>query len=151
MQINPIWIKFCDHVLLFKSYNKKMHWVSIYLARKCELGTLFYISYRRRDRHLRGHPSHAKFSPLAVQRKYLHFSVILRPMSNGPAPRIEPATSRSAVKHSTDWANPAACVECIYCICASFLEDGRCVPKAFKRVGKLNRLNLPATIFINVL
>ena len=28
---------------------------------------------------LRGHPSHAKVSPLPVQRKYLHFSVILRP------------------------------------------------------------------------
>ena len=28
---------------------------------------------------LRGHPSHAKVSPPAVQRKYLHFSVILRP------------------------------------------------------------------------
>ena len=28
---------------------------------------------------LRGHPSHAKVQPLAVQRKYLHFSVILRP------------------------------------------------------------------------
>ena len=28
---------------------------------------------------LRGHPSHAKVSPLAVQRKYLHFSFILRP------------------------------------------------------------------------
>ena len=28
---------------------------------------------------LRGHPSHAKVSLLAVQRKYLHFSVILRP------------------------------------------------------------------------
>ena len=29
-------------------------------------------------------------------------------MSIGPAPGIEPATSRSAVKHSTDLANPAA-------------------------------------------
>ena len=28
---------------------------------------------------LRGHPSHAKVSPLAVQRRYLHLSVILRP------------------------------------------------------------------------
>ena len=28
---------------------------------------------------LRRHPSHAKVSPLAVQRNYLHFSVILRP------------------------------------------------------------------------
>ena len=43
---------------------------------------------------LRGHPSHAKVSPSAGQRKYLHFSVI------GPAPGMEPATSRSAVKRS---------------------------------------------------
>ena len=28
---------------------------------------------------LHGHPSHVKVSPLAVQRNYLHFSVILRP------------------------------------------------------------------------
>ena len=28
---------------------------------------------------LRGHPSHSKVLPLAVQREYLHFSVILRP------------------------------------------------------------------------
>ena len=28
---------------------------------------------------LRGHPSHAKALPLAVQRDYLHFSGILRP------------------------------------------------------------------------
>ena len=28
-------------------------------------------------------------------------------MSIGPAPEIKPATSRSAVKHSTDLANPA--------------------------------------------
>ena len=29
-------------------------------------------------------------------------------LSIGPAPGIEPATSPSAVKRSTDWANPAA-------------------------------------------
>ena len=29
---------------------------------------------------LRGHPSHAKVSPLTVQREYLHFSVISRPL-----------------------------------------------------------------------
>ena len=28
---------------------------------------------------LRGHPSHVKVQPPAVQREYLHFSVILRP------------------------------------------------------------------------
>ena len=32
-------------------------------------------------------------------------------LSNGPAPGIEPATSRSAVKRSTDWAIPAT-VKC---------------------------------------
>ena len=57
---------------------------------------------------LRGHPSHAKVSPLAVQREYFHFSVVFKTLSIGPAPGIEPATSRSAVKRSTDWANPAA-------------------------------------------
>ena len=80
----------------------------MYLARKCQLGTLFlrllmetenalYLSVNvfstkvpigdtiftspngDRTAILRGHPSHAKVSPLAVQRKYLHFSVILRP------------------------------------------------------------------------
>ena len=54
---------------------------------------------------LRGHPSHAKVQPPAGQRKYLHF---LKTLSIGPAPGIEPVTSRSAVKRSTDWANPAA-------------------------------------------
>ena len=56
---------------------------------------------------LRGHPSHAKVSPLALQREYLHFSVIFKTLSNGPAPGIKLATSRSEVKHSTDWTTPA--------------------------------------------
>ena len=46
---------------------------------------------------------------IAVQREYLHFSVILiKTLSIGSATGIEPATSRSAVKRSTDWANPAS-------------------------------------------
>ena len=51
---------------------------------------------------LRGHPSLAKVSPLAVQRKYLSFLSYFKTLSNGPAPEIELATSRSAVKRSTD-------------------------------------------------
>ena len=40
---------------------------------------------------------------IAVQREYLHFSVILiKTLSIGSATGIEPATSRSAVKRSTD-------------------------------------------------
>ena len=52
--------------LILPCYNKKMHfiWVSVYV---------------RDPAILRGHPSHAKVRPLARQREYLHFPVILRP------------------------------------------------------------------------
>ena len=40
--------------------------------------TIFYVSYWRRIVILRGHRSHAKVQPFAEQRKYIHFSVILR-------------------------------------------------------------------------
>ena len=69
----------------------------MYLARKFLLGTLFFTTDI-----LHGHPSHAKVQPPAGQRKYLHFLVIFKTLSIGPAPGIEPATSRSAVKRSTD-------------------------------------------------
>ena len=36
------------------------------------------------------------------------FLSYFKTLSIGPAPGVKPATSRSAVKHSTDWANPAA-------------------------------------------
>ena len=90
---------------------KKMHfiWVSMYLARKCELEHIYFTSPNGDGTAiLRGHPSHSKFQPPAGQRKYLHFPVTFKTLSIGPAPGIEPATSRSVVKRSTDWANPAA-------------------------------------------
>ena len=73
------------------------------------IGTLYFTSPNGDGTAiLRGHPSHAKFQPPPGQRKNLHFSVIFKTLSIGPAAGIEPATSRSAVKRSTDWANPAA-------------------------------------------
>ena len=36
------------------------------------------------------------------------FLTYFKTLSVGPSPGIEPATSRSAAKRSTDWANPAA-------------------------------------------
>ena len=45
------------------------------------------------------------------QRKYIHLSLIF-----GPASGIEPATSRSAVKRSSYWANPAAVTLADMCI-----------------------------------
>ena len=46
---------------------------------------------------LHGRLSRAKVSPLAVQRKYLHFLSYFKTLRIGPSPGIEPATSRSAV------------------------------------------------------
>ena len=46
------------------------------------------------------------------QSKKIEFSYLTRSghgiTSIGPAPGIKPSTSRSAIKRSTDWANPAA-------------------------------------------
>ena len=56
---------------------------------------------------LRGHPSHPKVQPLAVQRDYLHFSVIHKDLELVTVPGIEAATSRCEVKRSSDSANPA--------------------------------------------
>ena len=47
--------------------------------------------------------------------EYLHFLVIfLKTQRIGSAPGIEPATSRSAVKRSTDGANPVAVISSLY-------------------------------------
>ena len=63
--------------------------------------TIFTSPIRDGTAILRGHPNHAKVQPLALQRKYLHFSVIIsKTLSIGPGPGMEPATSRSAVKWS---------------------------------------------------
>ena len=73
-------MKFCDHVLLFESYIKKNTLSVNVFSTKVLIGdTIFTSPTGDGTAILRGHPSHAKVSPLAVQRKYLHFSVILRP------------------------------------------------------------------------
>ena len=57
----------------------------MYLAGKCESAkvligeTILTSPTGDGTAILRGHPSHAKVQPLAAQREYLHFSVILRP------------------------------------------------------------------------
>ena len=51
----------------------------IYLSKVLSRDTIFTSPAEDRTAILRGHPSHAKVQPLAVQREYLHFSVILRP------------------------------------------------------------------------
>ena len=86
-------------------------WVSMYLARKCESanwGHYINVSYWRRDRHFTW-SSEPREGPAACRAKEVpSFLSYFKTLSIGPAPGIEPATSRSAVKRSTDWANPAA-------------------------------------------
>ena len=59
------------------------------------------IRATRRSNHFQGKGS----TFISQSSSFLHFSETL---SIGPVPRIEPATSRSAVKRSIEWANPAA-------------------------------------------
>ena len=66
----------------FRGEWVKMHFylsVNVFSAKVLIGDTIFTSPNGDGTAILRGHPSHAKVSPLAVQRKYLHFSVILRP------------------------------------------------------------------------
>ena len=66
---------------ILPSTRKKMHfiWVSKYLHESTIWVHYFSSPTGDGTAILRGHPSHEKVYPLAVQRKYLHFSAILRP------------------------------------------------------------------------
>ena len=70
--------------------------------------TIFYVSYWRRDRHFTW-SSEPREGPAACRAKEVpSFLSYFKTLSIGPAPGIEPATSRSAVTRFTDWANTAA-------------------------------------------
>ena len=75
-------------------------WVSRYLTLKLSS----YVSNRRQDGHFTW-SSEPREGGLAA---YTANSQYFKTLSIGPAPGNEPATSRPAVKHSTDWSNPAA-------------------------------------------
>ena len=70
--------------------------------------TIFYVSNWRRDHHFTW-SSEPREGPAACRAKGVpSFLSYFKTLSIGPAPGVEPATSPSAVKQSTDWANPAA-------------------------------------------
>ena len=86
-------------------------WVSMYLARKFESanwGHYINVSYWRRDRHFTWSSEPREGLACCSAKGVPSFLGYFKTLSIGPAPGIEPATSRSAVKRSTDWANPAA-------------------------------------------
>ena len=73
--------------------------------------TIFYVSNWRQHWHVVTIRATWRSKPLAVQREYLHFSVVLKTLSIGPTLGIEPMTSCSVVKCSTDWATCPAAVK----------------------------------------
>ena len=86
---------------------------TIFLCLQLETGPPFNMVIRATQKSTRLHCNGLE---------YLHFLVILlfKTLSIGPAPEIEPATSCSAVKRSTDWANPAVEQLCIGFTCRNF-------------------------------
>ena len=79
-------------------------WVSMYLTRK----VLIDFSYWRRDRHFTWSSEPREGLAACSAKGVPSFLSYFKTLSIGPAPGIELATSRSVIKRSTDWANPAA-------------------------------------------
>ena len=70
--------------------------------------SIFYVSYWRRVCHFTWLSEPREGLATHWAKEVLSFLSFFKTLSVGLASRIEPATSRSAVKRSTDWANPAA-------------------------------------------
>ena len=68
----------------------------------------FDVSYRRRDRHFTWSSEPREGLACCSAKGVPSFLGYFKTLRIGPAPGIEPATSRSAVTRSYDWANPAA-------------------------------------------
>ena len=80
--VHQNWLSTRQRTGWMKNPKKKKHFhlsVNVFSTKVLIGDTIFTSPNGDGTAILRGHPSHAKVSPLAVQRKYLHFSVILRP------------------------------------------------------------------------
>ena len=71
-------------------------------------GTLFLRLLRRRGRHFLWSSELREGLAVCVEKTVPSFLIYFKIPSIGPTPGIKPTTSRSAVKRSTDLANPAA-------------------------------------------
>ena len=82
-------------------YLGRKYWLwTLFLRLLLETGPPFYVVIRATRR----------FSRLKCKEISFISQLFLKTLSNGPASGIEPATSRSAVMRSTDWADPACSV-----------------------------------------
>ena len=93
---------------ILPSTRKKMHfiWVSKYFARKHYLGSLFFVSNWRRDRHFTWSSEPREGLPACSAKELPSFLSYFKTLSIGRAPGIDLATSRSTIKRYCDWANP---------------------------------------------
>ena len=83
----------------------------MYLERKW--GHYFYLSYWRRDRHFTWSSEPPDGVAACTAKGVPSFLSQFKTLIVGPVSGIEPATSRFAVKRSTDGANPAAVIKCL--------------------------------------
>ena len=82
---------------------KKMHFnlsVNVFSAKVLIGDTIFYVSNWRRDRHFTWSSEPREGLACCSAKGVPSFLGYFKTLSIGPAPGIEPATSRSAVKHA---------------------------------------------------
>ena len=81
--------------------------VNVFRSRKCSLGTLFlFLLLETGPSFYVVIPAAQRFSRLQCKGTTFISQLFIEDRKSGTVPGIEPATSRSAVKRSTDWANP---------------------------------------------
>ena len=91
-----------------KRKKKALIWVSLHLAQKYYwIEDMHHFPTGDETAILRRHPSREKVYSFAGQRQYLRVAVIFTTPSIDLVPGIKPASSHSAVRRSTHWANPA--------------------------------------------
>ena len=76
--------------------------VSVFSTKVLIGDTIFYVSNWRRDRHFTWSSEPREGLAACSAKEVPSFLSHFKTLSIGPAPGIEPATSRSAVKRSTD-------------------------------------------------
>ena len=101
-----LWVK-TTKIPLVQLKEIEMHfiWVSMFLARKYQSRHYFYVSYLRPDRHFTWSSEPRQDLAARKANEVPSFLSIFKTLSIGLAPRIEPVTSLSAFKRSTDWDN----------------------------------------------
>ena len=80
----------------------------MYFSTSTNCGHYFYVSYWRRDRHFTWSSEPREGLAICRAKAVPSFLSHFKTLCIVPVPGIEPATSRSAVKRSTDWDHPAA-------------------------------------------